>query len=62
MWEGGGALSRAMSCPLQTGAAKGNYENLVVSCSGSLARRFGGEFERLWEAFGRGDPGKARRS
>jgi len=42
-----------------SGAVKGNRENLVVSSNRSLTLRFGAEFERLWEAFGHGQPGKA---
>eukprot|EP00241_Pyramimonas_parkeae_P009398 CAMPEP_0114242022 /NCGR_PEP_ID=MMETSP0058-20121206/9945_1 /TAXON_ID=36894 /ORGANISM="Pyramimonas parkeae, CCMP726" /LENGTH=123 /DNA_ID=CAMNT_0001354589 /DNA_START=742 /DNA_END=1113 /DNA_ORIENTATION=+ len=34
-------------------AVLGNFENIVVSTDQLLCRQFAGEFERLWEAFGK---------
>mmetsp|Transcript_20710 Transcript_20710/g.65315 ORF Transcript_20710/g.65315 Transcript_20710/m.65315 type:complete len:442 (+) Transcript_20710:76-1401(+) len=43
-----------------TGAAvKGSNENLVVSTCPRLAQCFSAEFDRLWKAFGAGEPGLA---
>merc|ERR1712137_989791 len=42
-----------------SGAVKGNDENVVISHHAGLAGRFAEEFNRLWEGFKRGDPGRA---
>jgi len=39
-----------------------SYENVIVSHTPALASLFGGEFDRLWKGFGRGDAGTAKSS
>lgn len=41
------------------GAVKGNDENVIISHHAGIAGRFSKEFNRLWEGFLQGDPGRA---